>query len=144
MTRYPQHARRRLPWPLLVACLLAACLLAGCAKDIPVFTPPAQRPLAAAGQPWPDNNHLVVLAYHDVEDKDPDQAYLNVHTDHLIGQLAWLRENGYQAVSVLQQAKVAVIDHEHDGGIAGVRLGYEWQLRPVKPAVAASAEACPA
>ncbi|MBF6987844.1 poly-beta-1,6-N-acetyl-D-glucosamine N-deacetylase PgaB [Cupriavidus sp. IK-TO18] len=96
MTRFPQRAWRRLLW-----LLLAACLLAGCAKDIPVFTPPAQRPLAAAEQPWP-NNHLVVLAYHDVEDRDPDQAYLSVRTDHLIGQLAWLRENGYQAVSVDQ------------------------------------------
>lgn len=81
--------------------VLAACVLAGCAKDIPVFTPPAQRPAAAAEQPWP-RNHVVVLAYHDVEDKDPDQAYLSVRTDHLIGQLAWLRENGYRAVSVDQ------------------------------------------
>ncbi|SPS00173.1 poly-beta-1,6-N-acetyl-D-glucosamine N-deacetylase PgaB [Cupriavidus taiwanensis] len=81
--------------------VLAACLLAACAKDIPVFTPPAQRPAAAAEQPWP-RNHLVVLAYHDVEDKDPDQAYLSVRTDHLVGQLAWLRENGYRAVSVDQ------------------------------------------
>ncbi|MCO4891613.1 poly-beta-1,6-N-acetyl-D-glucosamine N-deacetylase PgaB [Cupriavidus sp. WGtm5] len=80
---------------------LAACLLAACAKDIPVFTPPAQRPAAAAEQPWP-RNHVVVLAYHDVEDKDPDQAYLSVRTDHLVGQLAWLRENGYRAVSVDQ------------------------------------------
>ncbi|RAS03159.1 poly-beta-1,6-N-acetyl-D-glucosamine N-deacetylase PgaB [Cupriavidus alkaliphilus] len=81
--------------------VLAACLLAACAKDIPVFTPPAQRPAAAAEQPWP-RNHVVVLAYHDVEDKDPDQAYLSVRTDHLVGQLAWLRENGYRAVSVDQ------------------------------------------
>lgn len=64
--------------------VLAACLLAACAKNIPVFTPPAQRPAAAAEQPWP-RNHVVVLAYHDVEDKDPDQAYLSVRTDHLVG-----------------------------------------------------------
>ncbi|MFJ4292659.1 poly-beta-1,6-N-acetyl-D-glucosamine biosynthesis protein PgaD [Cupriavidus sp. NPDC089707] len=49
-----------------------------------------------------------------------------------------------QRVEALQQAKAAVIDHDHDGGIAGVRLGYEWTVAPVKPAVAASAEACPA
>lgn len=81
--------------------LVTAVLLGACAKDIPVFTPPAERPLAQAERPWPAN-HVAVLAYHDVEDKDPDQAYLSVRTDHLIGQLAWLRENGYQAVSVDQ------------------------------------------
>lgn len=81
--------------------MLTALLLASCAKDIPVFTPPAQRPVAAAETPWP-RNHVVVLAYHDVEDRDADQAYLSVRTDHLIGQLAWLRENGYRAVSVDQ------------------------------------------
>lgn len=47
-------------------------------------------------------------------------------------------------VQSLQQAKVAVIDHDHDGGIAGVRLGYEWSVAPVRPAAAASTEACPA
>ncbi len=81
--------------------IVAACLLAACAKDIPVFTPPAERPVAAHEQAWP-RNHVVVLAYHDVEDRDADQAYLSVRTDHLVGQLAWLRENGYQAVSVDQ------------------------------------------
>lgn len=81
--------------------MIAAALLASCAKDIPVFTPPAQRPVAAAEKAWP-RNHVAVLAYHDIEDKDADQAYLSVRTDHLIGQLAWLRENGYQAVSVDQ------------------------------------------
>ncbi|QRQ85434.1 poly-beta-1,6-N-acetyl-D-glucosamine biosynthesis protein PgaD [Cupriavidus oxalaticus] len=49
-----------------------------------------------------------------------------------------------QRVRSLQQARVAVIDHDHDGGIAGVRLGEEWTVAPVRPAVAASAEACPA
>ncbi|MCY1220374.1 Biofilm PGA synthesis protein PgaD [compost metagenome] len=49
-----------------------------------------------------------------------------------------------QGLEALQQAKVAVIDHDHDGGIAGVRLGYEWQPEPARPAAAASAEACPA
>lgn len=81
--------------------IFTAFLLASCASDIPVFTPPAERPVAAAEQPWP-RNHVVVLAYHDVEDRDADQAYLSVRTDHLIGQLAWLRENGYRAVSVDQ------------------------------------------
>ena len=42
------------------------------------------------------------IAYHDVEDRDPDQAVVAVRTERLIEQLAWLRENGYQAVSVDQ------------------------------------------
>src|SRR5690606_34181443 len=42
------------------------------------------------------------LAYHDVEDSDPDQTYVSVSTEHLVEQFAWLRENGYQPVSVDQ------------------------------------------
>ncbi|UZN49391.1 poly-beta-1,6-N-acetyl-D-glucosamine N-deacetylase PgaB [Cupriavidus cauae] len=86
---------------LLLLLAVATMLLAACAKDIPVFTPPAERPVANAEQPWP-RNHVAVLAYHDVEDKDADQAYLSVRTDHLIEQLAWLRENGYRPVTVDQ------------------------------------------
>lgn len=81
--------------------MFAVVLVAACAKDRPVFVPPAERPLPATEKPWP-RNHVAVLAYHDVEDRDADQAYLSVRTDHLIEQLAWLRENGYQAVSVDQ------------------------------------------
>ncbi|MDX3904304.1 MAG: poly-beta-1,6-N-acetyl-D-glucosamine N-deacetylase PgaB [Pigmentiphaga sp.] len=86
-----------LGWFLITAC----AVLAGCAKDIPLFVPPAERPVAAADQPWP-KNQLLTLAYHDVEDSEPDQTYLSVRTDQLIAQLAWLRENGYRAVSVDQ------------------------------------------
>ena len=46
--------------------------------------------------------HFLTLAYHDVEDEDPDQGFLSVRTDRLVDQLNWLRENGYQAVSVDQ------------------------------------------
>ncbi len=84
---------------LLAALCLA--LLAGCAQDIPVFTPPAQRPAAAVDQPWP-HNRVLALAYHDIEDTDPDQRFLSVRTDLLVAQLHWLRDNGYQAVSVDQ------------------------------------------
>lgn len=87
--------------PLHVFLLLCVALLAGCAKDIPRFTPPAERPVAAVDKPWP-NNQFLALAYHDVEDTDPDQTYLSVRTDHLIEQIAWLREHGYQAVSIDQ------------------------------------------
>jgi biofilm PGA synthesis lipoprotein PgaB len=85
--------------PILLCCCLA--LLAGCARDIPAFVPPAQRPVAHVNQPWP-HNRVLALAYHDVEDSDPDQRYLAVRTDLLVAQLQWLRDNGYQAVSVDQ------------------------------------------
>jgi biofilm PGA synthesis lipoprotein PgaB len=80
---------------------LAILALTACAKDIPVYVAPEQRPVAQQDKPWPEN-HFIALAYHDVEDEEPDQAYLSVRTDRLIEQLTWLRENGYQAVSVDQ------------------------------------------
>lgn len=93
------HFSRYVLAGLLLFAAMAA--LTGCAKDIPVYVPPEQRPVAHQDMPWPEN-HFVALAYHDVEDDDPDQAYLSVRTDRLIEQLTWLRENGYQAVSVDQ------------------------------------------
>ncbi|CAB3864686.1 Poly-beta-1,6-N-acetyl-D-glucosamine N-deacetylase [Achromobacter anxifer] len=81
--------------------LLAILALTACAKDIPVYVPPQQRPVAPAEQPWVPGNFLA-LAYHDVEDEDPDQGFLSVRTDRLAEQLAWLRANGYQAVTVDQ------------------------------------------
>lgn len=86
---------------MALALLALGAVLAGCAKDIPVFTPPAERTVERVDQPWA-SGALLALAYHSVEDKDPNQAYLSVRTDHLIEQLAWLRESGYQAVSVDQ------------------------------------------
>ena len=84
-----------------LALLILPLLLSACAKDIPVFTPPAQRTVAAQEQAWPDNQFLT-LAYHDVDDAQGNQQFLAVRTDRLLTQLAWLRENGYQAVSVDQ------------------------------------------
>ena len=81
--------------------LLATLLLGACAKDIPVYIAPAERPVAPVDQPWVQG-HFLTLAYHDVEDEDPDQGFLSVRTDRLVDQLNWLRENGYQAVSVDQ------------------------------------------
>ncbi|WP_312997578.1 poly-beta-1,6-N-acetyl-D-glucosamine N-deacetylase PgaB [Achromobacter animicus] len=88
---------------LLLAGILFLMILAltACAKDIPVYTPPGERPVAAIDKPWV-NGQFLALAYHDVEDDDPDQAFLSVRTDRLAEQLAWLRANGYQAVSVDQ------------------------------------------
>ncbi|MBV7486405.1 poly-beta-1,6-N-acetyl-D-glucosamine N-deacetylase PgaB [Bordetella sp. BOR01] len=90
-----------LSFPRLFALCLVACLLGACAQDQPVFVAPADRPQARAAQPWPANQ-FVVLGYHEVEDSDPDQRFLSVRTDHLVQQLTWLRENGYQAVSIEQ------------------------------------------
>ncbi|HET8598153.1 MAG TPA: poly-beta-1,6-N-acetyl-D-glucosamine N-deacetylase PgaB [Castellaniella sp.] len=89
--------------PVLRLILLSVglSLLAGCAHDIPAFTPPADRPVANTDRPWPPNR-VLALAYHDVEDHDPDQRFLAVRTDLLVAQLQWLRDNGYQAVSVDQ------------------------------------------
>lgn len=91
------YSRGRLGCAWLV---MACAMVTGCAKDIPVFKPPSERPIAAVDKPWA--NGLLTLAYHDVEDQNPDQAYLSVRTDHLVEQLNWLRQQGYQAVSVDQ------------------------------------------
>jgi biofilm PGA synthesis lipoprotein PgaB len=87
----------------ITRCILlqGVLLLTACAQQAPAFVPPSQRPLAASEQPWP-KNHVLGIAYHDVEDRDPDQAVVAVRTERLIEQLAWLRENHYQAVTVDQ------------------------------------------
>src|SRR3546814_16109547 len=77
--------------------LLGVLLISACAQQAPAFTPPSQRPLAANDAPWP-KNHVLGIAYHDVEDRDPDQAPVAVRTERLIEQLAWLRENNYQPI----------------------------------------------
>ncbi len=84
-------------------CLLALSFLlsSACAQQAAPYTPPAERLKAASEAPWP-KNHFLGIAYHDVEDRDPDQAVVAVRTERLIEQLAWLRENGYQPVSVDQ------------------------------------------
>ncbi|WP_460115814.1 poly-beta-1,6-N-acetyl-D-glucosamine N-deacetylase PgaB [Pseudomonas sp. H2_D02] len=81
--------------------LLGVLLISACAQQAPAFTPPSQRPVAANDAPWP-KNHVLGIAYHDVEDLDPDQALVAVRTERLIEQLAWLRENNYQPVTVDQ------------------------------------------
>ena len=81
--------------------LLGALLISACAQQAPAFAPPSQRPLAANDAPWP-KNHVLGIAYHDVDDRDPDQALVAVRTERLIEQLAWLRENNYQPVTVDQ------------------------------------------
>jgi biofilm PGA synthesis lipoprotein PgaB len=80
---------------------LSALLLSGCAAQAPPFTAPQQRVISPEDKPWPAGQ-LLALAYHDVDDREADQAYLAVRTANLIEQLAWLRENGFQAISVDQ------------------------------------------
>lgn len=79
-----------------------------CAQEIH-FLPPKERPQLEANKPWPQN-HFLVLAYHDVEDNDPDQRYLAVRTSALSEQISWLLHNGYRAVSVQE-----ILD-AHKGG----------------------------
>ncbi|NWB31759.1 poly-beta-1,6-N-acetyl-D-glucosamine N-deacetylase PgaB [Pseudomonas gingeri] len=89
--------------PLISRCLLllGVLLLGACAQPPAIFTAPGQRPLPANEAPWP-KNQVLGIAYHDVEDRDPDQAVVAVRTERLLEQLAWLRENGYRPVSVDQ------------------------------------------
>lgn len=82
-------------------CLCLAVLLAGCAAEAPPFVAPKERPVSVSEAPWP-SGQLLALAYHDVEDSDSNQAYITTRTAHLIDQLAWLREQGYHAVTVDQ------------------------------------------
>jgi len=42
------------------------------------------------------------IAWHDVEDANPDQTFVSVTSGQLVEQLNWLHENGYQPVSVDQ------------------------------------------
>ncbi|WP_347903124.1 poly-beta-1,6-N-acetyl-D-glucosamine N-deacetylase PgaB [Pseudomonas purpurea] len=89
--------------PAITRCilLLGVMLLSACAQQAPAFVPPSQRPLPLNEQPWP-KNHVLGIAYHDVEDRDPDQAVVAVRTERLLEQLAWLRENNYRPVTVDQ------------------------------------------
>ena len=86
-----------------VAVLFMLLTLQACtAPDAaPPYTPPAQRGAPLPLQAWP-HNHYLALAWHDVEDTNPDQTFVSVSTTHLQQQFAWLRENHYQPVSVDQ------------------------------------------
>ena len=89
--------------PLIMRCilLLVAVTLSACAQQPQTFVPPQERPMPANEQPWP-KNHVLGIAYHDVEDRDPDQAVVAVRTERLLEQLAWLRENNYKPVTIDQ------------------------------------------
>lgn len=96
---------------LRIALFAAGWLLvaASGSAETPRFLPPAERTQLEQNKPWPQN-HFLVLAYHDVEDEAADQQYLSVRTSALNDQMVWLRDNGYQPVSVQQ-----ILD-AHNGG----------------------------
>lgn len=81
--------------------LLGVLILSACSRPAAEFVVPAQRPLPHSEAPWP-KNHVLGIAYHDIEDRDPDQRVVAVRTERMIEQLAWLRENGYRPVTVDQ------------------------------------------
>jgi len=77
-------------------------VVSGCISDVPRYVAPNDRPVAPRDQAWLEAR-FVTLAYHDVEDaEDPDQRFVSVRSGQLVEQLAWLHENGYQAVSLDQ------------------------------------------
>lgn len=85
-----------------LALLLAVCTaLPASAGAPPPFVHPKDRPLPESERPWPANS-FVTVAYHDVHDTEADPRYLAVRTDKLVAHFAWLRQNGYQPVSVDQ------------------------------------------
>src|SRR5450830_511818 len=90
-----------MPWITRCVLLLGALLVGACAQKPAEFVAPAQRALPVNEAPWP-KNHFLSLTYHDIEDRDPDQAVVAVRTERLLEQLAWLRENGYRPVTVDQ------------------------------------------
>ncbi|MCX2499245.1 poly-beta-1,6-N-acetyl-D-glucosamine N-deacetylase PgaB [Plesiomonas shigelloides] len=79
-------------------------ILSGCSRadnTIHSYVPPRERAHLMADQPWPKNSFLV-LSYHDVTDDAADQRYVAVRTSALNEQINWLRDNGYQPISVQQ------------------------------------------
>jgi poly-beta-1,6-N-acetyl-D-glucosamine N-deacetylase len=85
----------------LLSLLAIAALVSACASLAPPFVHPRDRALPHAERPWPANS-FVTVAYHDVQDADVDARYLAVRTERLVAHFGWLRENGYQPVSVDQ------------------------------------------
>lgn len=92
----------------LLIMLIALCTISSSAWAVD-FLPPKQRLLLNNEQAWP-KNHFLVLGYHDVEDEAGDERYLSVKTSALNDQIAWLYDNGYQAVSVQQ-----ILEAHHGG-----------------------------
>jgi biofilm PGA synthesis lipoprotein PgaB len=43
---------------------------------------------------------FIALAYHNVEDGNPDQSFVGITTERLVAQLSWLQRNDYRPVTV--------------------------------------------
>ena len=90
---------------LLLRCLIGLALpmliLNACAEPESRFVPPAERPEAVREQPWP-KNQVLVLAYHDVMDGEPDQQYVATRTANFEAQMRWLKTNHYVPVNIDQ------------------------------------------
>lgn len=87
----------------VLCCLLGLALpmLNACAEQEGMFTLPTERPDVISEQPWP-KNQVLVLAYHDIMDSEPDQQYVATRTANFIAQMRWLKANHYVPVSVDQ------------------------------------------
>lgn len=89
----------------LLRCLaglaLPMLMLNACAEQEGRFTPPMERPQAIREQPWP-RNQVLVLAYHDIMDSEPDQQYVATRTANFVAQMRWLELNHYVPVSIDQ------------------------------------------
>ena len=92
-----------------VAIFFALFITVASAHQKPDFLKPQERPGLNMDRPWPAN-HFLALCYHDVEDDSADERYMSVRTSALNDQMAWLKNNGYTAVSVQQ-----ILD-AHNGG----------------------------
>lgn len=91
------HSPLRRSLLVRMAALGPVLFLGACAR--PAVTRSSVPLLPRSAPPWP-SRHVLVLAYHDVEDTDPDPRFMSVRTDHLVEHFSWLRENGYEPVSV--------------------------------------------
>jgi len=88
--------------PLLTCFVFGALLLnVACTHYAEPFIPPHERSKPENETAWRENTYLVI-AWHDVEDADPDQRFLSVSTAHLQQQFSWLKTAGYTPVSVDQ------------------------------------------
>lgn len=87
----------------VLCCLLGLALpmLNACAEQEGEFTLPAERPDTISEQPWP-RNQVLVLAYHDIMDSEPDQQYVATRTANFVAQMRWLKINHYVPVSIDQ------------------------------------------
>lgn len=102
ITSFSIRAGRSSQACLLLIVLVLSLMASACTTaEPPAFTAPADRAASDPSHAWP-RNHYLALAYHDVEDDNPDQTFVSVSTAHLQQQLAWLREHGYQPISVDQ------------------------------------------